>query len=200
MKASLQFLSEFARHPFTTGAVWPSSKALSKAVADRCDIGSDSVVVELGAGTGSFTRLILARLNGRGRLLAVEINRRHAAFLSRRFPQCEVIHGSAENIQSYLSGRSAACVVSGLPWGNMRPRRQDRVLEAVLNSLAPNGRFLAFAYLHAAWFPASRRFRKLLSERFRRLETMPIVWRNLPPAIVYRCSGPCWAFSGSRPV
>ncbi len=193
MKAYLQFLSEFARHPFRTGAVWPSSKALSKLVADRCEISSDSMVVELGAGTGSFTRPILERLNGQGRLLAVEINQRHAIYLSHRFPKCEVIHGSAENIQSYLGGRSAACIVSGLPWGNMQPRMQDRVLKAVVNSLAPTGQFLAFAYLHAAWFPTSRRFRKLLPRYFQRQETTPIVWRNLPPAIVYRCWEPCWA-------
>lgn len=200
MNSCMQFLGGFARRPFTTGAVWPSSKALSKVVVDNCEITADSLVVELGAGTGAFSKLLLERLNGQGRLLAVEVNRTYATFLSRRFPKCEVIHGAAENIRSYLDGRLAACIVSGLPWGNMLPRMQDRVLEAILESLAPDGQFLAFAYVHAAWFPTSRRFRGLLTRRFQRLETTPIVWRNLPPAIVFRCWKRDFAFAGSPAV
>ena len=199
MNSCLQFLGQFARRPFTTGALWPSSTALSKVVADNCELPPGGLVVELGAGTGAFTRLVLERLNGRGRLLAVEINRMHAALLRRRFPQCEVIQGSAGNIRSHLGGRQAACIVSGLPWGNMFPRMQDRVLAAILESLAPGGQFLAFAYVHAAWFPSSRRFRGLLTRYFHRLETTPIVWRNLPPAIVFRCWKRDTAFAG-RPV
>src|SRR5215831_11498299 len=66
----LRFVSAFAREPLRVGAVWPSSRALARAVVDSCDFGSDATVVELGAGTGAFTGLILKRLNGRGRLLA----------------------------------------------------------------------------------------------------------------------------------
>jgi phosphatidylethanolamine/phosphatidyl-N-methylethanolamine N-methyltransferase len=200
MNPGLQFLGEFARQPLTTGALWPSSTALSKVVADCCELPPGGLVVELGAGTGAFTRLILERLNGQGRLLVVEINRTHATLLRRCFPQCEVIQGSAENIRNHLGGRRAVCIVSGLPWGNMLPQTQDRVLEAILESLAPVGQFLAFAYVHAAWFPSSRRFRGLLTRYFHRLETTPIVWRNLPPAIVFRCWKRDSAFAGSPAV
>lgn len=200
MNSCLQFLVEFARRPFTTGALWPSSTALSKVVADNCELPLGGLVVELGAGTGAFTRLILERLNGQGRLLVVEINQTHATLLRRHFPQCEVIQGSAENIRNHLGGRRAACIVSGLPWGNMLPQTQDRVLEAILESLAPVGQFLAFAYVHAAWFPTSRRFRGLLTRRFQRLQITPIVWRNLPPAIVFRCWKRNPVYSGNRAV
>ena len=187
MNSRLHFLGQVARRPFTTGALWPSSRALAKVVVDACKIRPGDTVVELGPGTGAFTRLILKRLQGQGRFLAVEINGPHANLLRRRFPQCEVIHGSAENIRDYLGNRRAACIVSGLPWGNMLPRMQDRLLEAVLDSLLPGGQFIAFAYLHAAWFPTTRRFRGLLTRRFERLESTAIIWRNLPPAYVLRC-------------
>jgi phospholipid N-methyltransferase len=187
MNARLHFLGQVARRPFTTGAFWPSSRALAKVVVDGCEIRPGDTVVELGPGTGAFTRLILKRLHGRGRFLAVEINGTHANLLQRRFPQCEVIHGSAENLRDYLGNRRAACIVSGLPWGNMLPPMQDRLLEAVFKSLLPGGQFIAFAYLHAAWFPTSRRFRGLLTRRFERTESTAIIWRNLPPAFVLRC-------------
>jgi len=184
----LQFLTEFAREPFQVGALWPSSQALSRVVVDCCDIKSGATVVELGAGTGAFTGLLLKRLSGRGRLLAVEINATHATILRRRFPHCEVVQDSAENLPRYLDGRRANCVVSGLAWGSMLLRTQDRILQAILESMTPNGQFIAFAYVHAAWMPTSRHFRKQLMEHFKWVETTPIVWRNLPPAFVFRCA------------
>jgi len=199
MNSCLQFLGEFARRPFTTIALWPSSKALSKVVANCCDLSPGGLIVELGARTGAFTRLMLDRLNGQGRLLVVEINRTHATLLRCRFPQSQMIQGSAENIRSHLGGRRAACSMSGLLWGNMLPQTQDRVLEAILESLAPGGQFPAFACAHAAWFPTSRRFRGLLTRHFQRLEITPVVWCNLPPAIVFRCWKRDSAFAG-RPV
>jgi phosphatidylethanolamine/phosphatidyl-N-methylethanolamine N-methyltransferase len=69
----------------------------------------------------------------------------------------------------------------------MLPRVQDRILKAIWNSLAPKGQFVAFAYAHSFWMPTALRFRGLLSRNFARVETTPIVWRNLPPAYVYRC-------------
>jgi phosphatidylethanolamine/phosphatidyl-N-methylethanolamine N-methyltransferase len=183
----LHFLSAFVREPLTVGAVWPSSRALSRVVVESCDLQPGATVVELGPGTGAFTGPLLKKLNGRGRLLAVEINEASATMLQRRFPRCEVIHDSAENLPSHLNGLRADCIVSGLAWGNMLPGTQSRIFRAILKSLAPHGQFVAFAYVHAAWFPTSWWFRRRLLQHFKRVETTPIVWRNLPPAFVFRC-------------
>jgi phosphatidylethanolamine/phosphatidyl-N-methylethanolamine N-methyltransferase len=183
----LHFLGAFVRKPFTVGAVWPSSPALSRVVVDGCEIRPGGTIVELGPGTGPFTELILQRLNGGGRFFAVEINPTNARVLRRRFPRCEVIQDSAENLPRHLGSQRADCIVSGLAWASMLPRTQNRIFRAVLTSLAPGGQFVAFAYLHAAWLPTSMRFRLRLRRHFDRVETTPVVWRNLPPAFVYRC-------------
>jgi phosphatidylethanolamine/phosphatidyl-N-methylethanolamine N-methyltransferase len=187
LRAPLRFLGEFVREPLRVGSVWPSSRALSRVVVDGCDFKPDNMVVELGPGSGPFTRLLLNRLNNRGRLVAVEINTTNAAILRRRFARCEVVEDSAENLPAHLNGRRADCIVSGLAWGNMLPRTQNRILQAILRSLAPRGQFVAFAYVHAAWLPTSLRFRRRLLRHFKRVETTPIIWRNLPPAFVFRC-------------
>lgn len=183
----LRFLGAFVREPLKVGSIWPSSRALSQVVADCCDFRPGDTVVELGPGTGPFTGLLLKRLNRRGRLLALEINASNVTVLRRRFPQCDVIEDSAEHLPKYLNGHRADCVVSGLAWGNMLPRTQNKIFAAILKSLAPGGQFVAFAYVHAAWLPTSRRFRRRLERHFNRVETTPIVWRNLPPAFVFRC-------------
>jgi phosphatidylethanolamine/phosphatidyl-N-methylethanolamine N-methyltransferase len=187
LDSPLRFLSEFVREPLKMGAVWPSSRALARLIADCCEIKSGATVVELGPGTGAFTGPILKRMNGRGRFLAVEINSNHASILRRRFPRCEIIEDSAENLHRHLNGERADCIVSGLAWGTMLPRTQKQILRSILKSLASGGQFIAFAYVHAAWLPTSWRFRQRLVRHFKRVETTPIVWRNLPPAFVFRC-------------
>ena len=122
-----------------------------------------------------------------GHLVAIEINPTHAGILRRRFPGCEVVEDSAEKLPQSLGGRQASCVVSGLPWASMPGLLQDRILRAVLESSRPDGQFIAFAYAHARWFPSAKRFHARLRESFKRVETSPIVWWNLPPAYVYRC-------------
>ncbi len=185
--ARLRFVEAFLRAPLSVGSCWPSSAALCHAVVDHCDFQPGDTVVELGPGTGAFTERLLERLDGRGRLLAMELSGTNIAELRRRFPHCQSIHDSAENLPEHLGDRRATCIISGLAWGNMLPATQDRLFDAVLKSLTPGGQFVAFAYAHASWFPTSRRFRQLLLKHFARVERAPIIWRNLPPAYVYHC-------------
>lgn len=185
--SALRFVQAFLREPLLVGSLWPSSSVLARAVVQSCDFPPDATVVELGPGTGAFTELLLRRLRQRGRLLAVELSETNINELRRRFPHCETIHDSAEFLPRHLGGVRADCIVSGLAWGNMLSGLQDRILGAVLDSLAADGQFVAFGYTHAAWFPTSRRFRRLLLRHFARVEKTPIIWRNLPPAFVYRC-------------
>ena len=183
----LKFVGAFIREPFKVGSFWPSSAALSRALVGGCEFQADDTVVELGPGTGNFTKLLLERLQGPGRMVALELSPTNISVLQKRFAPCKIIHDSAENLARYVEPGSARCVVSGLAWGNMLPALQDRILDAVLTSLSPRGQFVAFGYIHAKWFPTSLRFRRRLLQDFRRVETTPIVWRNLPPAFVYRC-------------
>jgi phospholipid N-methyltransferase len=183
----LRFVEAFIREPLVVGSLWPSSSSLSRAVVDSCDFNPGATVVELGPGTGAFTELLLKRMAGRGRLLAFEISDTNVGVLRRRFAPCEIIHDSAEYLARYVKRHGAACIISGLAWSTMAPAMQDRIFDAMLATLAPDGQFVAFGYIHAKWFPTSRRFRRRLLDHFQRVEATPIVWRNLPPAFVYRC-------------
>jgi phospholipid N-methyltransferase len=81
-------------------------------------------------------------------------------------------------------------IVSGLPWASTPFALQKRILAAIVRSLAPTGRFTTFAYLPARWMPGAIRFRRQLEASFGHVELSPVVWRNLPPAFVYRCGRP----------
>jgi phospholipid N-methyltransferase len=187
LNSRLRFLGAFVREPFTIGAVWPSSEALARKVTDSCDIRTGDTVVELGAGTGVITDLVLQRLHGKGRFVAIEIHPMNVKMLQRRFPEAEIVHDSAENLSTHVGRQKANCIISCLAWGSMLPPTQNRIFKAVLRSLAPGGQFVAFAYLHAAWFPTTRRFKKRLEKHFSRISVTSVVWRNLPPAYVFKC-------------
>jgi phospholipid N-methyltransferase len=189
-RGRLRFFSAFLREPFKVGAFWPSSQELAEKIVGGCDLRTRNTVVELGPGTGAFTSLILDQLRRQSRFFALELSQTNVRELQRRFPRLEVYADSAERLPAYLDQTvpaQADCIISGLAWGNMLPATQNRIFDAVFASLAPGGLFTTFAYVHARWLPTSLRFRQRLFRHFSRIEVTPIVWRNLPPAFVYRC-------------
>ena len=190
MRDRAKFLAAFVRRPFDTGAITPSSAQLAAAMVEDMDIPSADTVVELGPGTGVFTRVIESQLKPDAHFLCFEINRDMAEALAKRFPRVKVVNDSVEHLGQHLqaAGRdSVDATISGLPWAAFSPDRQQCLLDAAVKALKPGGRFATFAYSHAAWMPPARRFRELLDSRFSEVRTSKVVWRNVPPAFVYRC-------------
>ncbi len=190
MGESLCFLRQFIRRPRRVGAIAPSSRWLARMMVESGNLKEAAAVAELGPGTGSFTRAILDRIGPSTTFFALELNPEFAARLRRRFPGVAVHTASAEKLPEYLTrhGESAVdCILSGLPWASLPMRVQEGVMTAVVEALRPGGTFATFAYLHARHLPNARRFRKRLESLFNKVELSPIVWRNLPPAFVYRC-------------
>ncbi|GAA2533874.1 methyltransferase [Winogradskya humida] len=171
----------------------PSGRALSQRVIAPVPSSGDPVVVELGPGTGSFTRMIQSQLAGRGRHIAVDVNERFTALLGDRFPGVDVLTADARHLPATLAGlglENADVIVSGLPWAAFRRPLQREVLDAVVASLSPGGAFTTFAYVHARWTSPARHFRRALEERFDEVVVGRTVWANLPPALVYHCRRP----------
>jgi phosphatidylethanolamine/phosphatidyl-N-methylethanolamine N-methyltransferase len=185
-----RMLSTFIRQPFRTGTVVPSSAGLAELMVADMGLASADTVVELGPGTGVFTRVIAERVRPDALVLAFEIDETLASELQHQMPRVKVVNDSAENLAAHLQAcgrQSADAILSGLPWANFSRELQERLLRAVVAGLRPGGRFATFAYIPAAHFPPGRRFRALLEASFPRVETTRIVYQNFPPAFVYRC-------------
>jgi phosphatidylethanolamine/phosphatidyl-N-methylethanolamine N-methyltransferase len=157
------------------------------------DIGLEEArtVLELGPGTGAFTKAIENTISPEALLLAIEVNHELAEELRENVTRAIIIEDSAENISKHLAAhgrKSADVILSGLPWASFSNDLQERLLDAVANALEPGAKFATFSYSHAILLPAARAFRRRLAKRFSNFETTPAVWRNLPPAYVYRCT------------
>jgi phospholipid N-methyltransferase len=183
------FLAAFLRSPFSVGSVAPSSRWLAERMVREAALAEARTVVELGPGTGAITHAIVRGLSANALLLAVEFDAAFAEALARGFPRVRVVNDTAERLPELLArqGRAQAdCILSSLPFAAFPRAQQERLLDAALRGLAPGGRFVTYAYLPAAWLATGRSLRRLLASRFQRLDTTPVVWRNLPPAFVYR--------------
>ena len=187
---STNFLLQFLRNPSQTGAVLPSSGYLAEAVVDWLDLGAARSVLEYGPGTGSFTPHILKRVGMDCRFLAIERNATLAEEFRRKLPDVELIQDSVENVRAICDRAgidSVDCIVCGLPWAAFTEDLQQRLLDSMMTVLRPGGQFVTFAYLHGLPLPAGRRFASRLPEYFSEVRKSRTVWRNVPPALVYRC-------------
>ena len=187
------FLAAVVRSPATVGAVAPSSSQLAARLAAVVPRVGEPVVVELGPGTGSVTTAIECRLGGRGRHVAVEIDRVLAEYLRAEHPAVEVLVGDAVELERLFAMNhmpAVDAVISGLPWSLIDPDSQRAIVSATARSLAPAGCFTTFAYVHALSMTRARQFRTLLDEVFDEVLTTRTVWWNLPPAVTYVCRRP----------
>ena len=180
----------FLRNPVQVGALCPSSRALCSTMVSEIGVDTADVIVELGPGTGVITREIVRCMSPNAKLIAIELDQTLCEHLRKAFPEVTVCNDSAAGIGEILARHSLPnpdAVISGLPWANFSSRLQRNILDAVAEHIAPGGYFTTFASLQGLMFPNGQRFRRLLGEVFREVEISPVVWKNIPPAFVYRC-------------
>ncbi len=188
-RADLLFLARFLRSPRTVGAIVASSACLARAVVAPLDLARGGWVVELGPGTGVFTREILRRLAGRGRYLGVDVDPAFIDRLRRQWPGLDCVCASATDLPFLLAARGLARVdhvVSSLPFASLPAATTRRVVDAVGAALEAGGTFTTFQYVHAYGWPTARAFRRGMSARLGGLPSARVVVRNVPPAIVLR--------------
>ena len=190
--STILFLRDVARRPLEMGAVLPSGNALAEAMVTEAQIVPGHVVLELGAGSGSFTRAIVAR-NPDNRLYLVEPGEDLAGRLQVTFPGAIVQARRAEELREMadeLNMPPVDRVVSGLPWALWGWDRQAAILDALLPLLSPHARLVTFHYVHSRMLGAVATTRALLEARFRSVTRSAPVWSNVPPAYVHIAEGP----------
>ena len=176
-----RFLGTVVRNPRSVGAVVPSSRRLANHMV--ADIAPGSRVIELGAGTGSLTRAILACGVSPADLLAIEQNEAFSEMLRKRFPGVAVVtdNASALNRHAHVLTGPADFVVSGLPLLLFTPGRKLRLLHQVFSVLTEQGAFHQFTY--GGRCPVERAVLHRLGLEATLLRFTPM---NVPPAFVYR--------------
>jgi phosphatidylethanolamine/phosphatidyl-N-methylethanolamine N-methyltransferase len=187
------FFREFVRQPGRIGAIAASSSYLAREMVDWFDWPHIRTVVELGPGTGAFTQAVLSRKTAGTRFFAVELNNHFVDLMRQKFSDVAIYHRSAIDIPNICCEEGIDqidAIVCGLPWASFPDRLQIQIIDAVTRVLGPTSQFATFAYLQGLLLPAGQRFRRRLEKSFGQVNRSRIVWRNLPPAFIYRCRRP----------
>lgn len=184
------FLARWLKAPHRIGALAPSSRYLGQAMARQIDARRARLVVELGGGTGSITRALLAGGLPPERLIVVERDERLHQVLRERFPQLRVLKGDAAQLVQLLRPLgigAVSAIVSSLPLLSMPKKLRHRIVEQCFALLGERGSLVQFTYGFVSPLPA--RDYALAGQVTAR------VWRNFPPAFVWRFERPAAAIA-----
>lgn len=173
-KEALLFARRFVTEPRQIGSVVPSSRFLVNRLLSLVDWSRMNHVVELGAGTGVFTREIVKRMAGRGSFVVFEID----PTLRQRLDEELHIHccSNAEELPCLVPPDSVDLIVSSLPWTVLPKDVTSRILNGMTIALKPDGHFLAYQY--------SKQMKRNFEDLFQQVK-LHFEWRNMPPAFIY---------------
>lgn len=188
---TLEFLSNFIKHPGCVGAIAPSTENLAVQMVAPVNLDKVQTIVEYGPGTGVFTKYISKRINhDKTMFFSLEIDDKMFEVSTQAVPDVEIIKDSASNVCDQLKKHGkdyADAIISGLPFAIFPYKLQDEIIEATVEALPKGGIFTTFTYFHGFYLPGACRIRKVLKMNFSEFHLSPIVWNNFPPAIVYWC-------------
>jgi len=179
LSAARLFLQEWVQSPQQIGAIFPSSRHLSHAMADWLPSDPNEYVLELGPGTGSVTEAMLNRGLRHDRLIALEKSPRLAALLRARYPRARFITGDALNMDKLVRKQfrhldTVGAVISSLPLRNFKPEDAQALADKIQGILRPGGTWVQYSYYLG-------QERAKATSAFHLCDTH-IIWKNLPPA------------------
>jgi len=176
------FFQAWLKNPMRVAAIAPSGQALASLITS--EISSDTgPVIELGPGTGVFTRALIERGVRQEDLALIEFGSEFATALHYHYPRARTLWMDAARLKSVdlFDGRQAGAVVSGLPLLSMQPRKVMSILSGAFSKLKPEGAFYQFTYGPLCPVP-----RRMLDHLGLVADRIGGTLANLPPAAVYR--------------
>ena len=188
-RSKLFFLKQYLRNPFGTGGVAPSGRQLAKLIVSKLAPQPSEVIVELGPGTGAFTRELLAQGVEPANLILVEFNKAFVTFLKKEFPNLRIVEGRAQDLPQLLKGLEQVSVnkiISGIPLRSMKPKECRQIAMAVAAVLEPGGMFVQFSYFKTSPVPKA-----VAAEAGLAGQCVGSALNNVPPAFVWQYTRAC---------
>lgn len=179
-----------------TASITPSSRYLARTMVKPLGLETAKVAIELGPGTGSMTRHMLAALPADAKLIAFEINPRFVDYLRKNIQDSRltVLDCPAQQAKQALDEigvEAADAALSSLGLSLFPDALCESIIGGLQDVLRPEAVLTQFQYVSrvrlldgkAEYFDASKLIRRFFPVVRRRL-----VVRNIPPAFVYSCS------------
>lgn len=188
-----RFFRSWLANPLRVAAVAPSSDALAR-VMTREILAQSGPVLELGPGTGVFTRALVAQGVAESDITMIEAGGEFIEMLETRFPGARILRMNAAHLghEALFDEGSVAAVISGLPLLSMPRPDVAAILAGAFTYLQPGGAFYQFTY--GPRCPVPDHLMNGLDLTSQRIGGAML---NLPPASVYRITRRSEAFAGA---
>lgn len=152
VQESILFAHRFIASPTSIGSLFPSSSGLvhamtAKVAEQRANGSSPRRYLDVGAGTGSFTAGIVAKMQPQDHLDVVEYDVNLCKLLQRRFRHLPNVHVHHVSIFDYQPADRYDVVVTGLPLNNFSSSDVERALNKYVDLTRPGGNFCYFEYM-----------------------------------------------------
>lgn len=179
---SLHFFRSWIAAPLRVASVTPSSRSLARLMTQDIT-ASNGPVIELGPGTGVFTRALLERGVEEADLTLIEYGSEFTGMLKLRFPQARVLQQDATTLDqaALYPDAPVGTVISGLPLLSMTQDKIAAILSGAFLYLRPGGAFYQFTYGPRCPVPP-----QILTKLGLKATRVGRTLRNVPPATVYR--------------
>jgi len=186
-----------AKNPEAIGAVAESSTQLAKVMTKDIPIfGPKKRILEVGAGTGVFTELLVEKLGPRDILDVVELMPELCTILEEKFAQRDNVTIFCGDILEWSPSYRYQYIVSGLPFNSFPSDLVKSITSRYLEWSEPNAACSFFEY---KWLPALLPFGMNKEEKNRFKATRAViedfvhrfekssesVYLNMPPATVH---------------
>ncbi|MCK4517825.1 methyltransferase domain-containing protein [Candidatus Babeliales bacterium] len=145
---SYAFLLSVIKNPTQMGATLPSSPFLAKAITKHIKNSkkTNKRILEVGAGTGSFTREIVKLLHENDILDVVEVDPELCKVLQAKFEEFKNVHIHNISILNFKKPYEYDHIVSGLPFNAFEISFVKEVLNKYQDFIINNGTISYFEY------------------------------------------------------
>ena len=161
----------------TTGAVYESSRFVTKQITNEIDITKPQIVIELGPGSGNITESILKKLHPESVLYCFEIESHFYESLEKiQDKRFHLIRKSAGDVAEYFDLLSVDVIISTLPLSLFDNNDRKTLLKSCYNLLKIGGVFRQLLYT---------RRKSYFDTIFDKMEMDLAI--NIPPGLLYSC-------------
>jgi phosphatidylethanolamine/phosphatidyl-N-methylethanolamine N-methyltransferase len=151
LREGVLFIHRFIASPANIGSIFPSSSnlvdAMTRKVAEGITDATPRRYLDIGAGTGSFTAGIIAKMRPQDHLDVVEYDENLCKLLQRRFRHLSNVHVHPISIFDFAPNHRYDAVITGLPLNNFSSNDVQRALNKYVDLTRPGGSFCYFEYM-----------------------------------------------------
>ncbi|MBP6918221.1 MAG: methyltransferase [Legionellaceae bacterium] len=180
----LKFLGQFLKLGRRIATPCVSPRALAIAACKCVDAHTVQTIVELGAGTGAITKVIIETMHPQSTLVCIEINAELGSYLKKYSKNAHIVIcdvTQTEEVFCDLKLDKVDVVISSLPFRNLPPQSTAAIIRFFCKfSRSNNARFCQITII--PWM-----YKKVYQLIFKNVESQ-LVWKSIPPGEVYICS------------